>query len=69
MLPMNSFTLDIAMVGICKKEVFVTVPTENSILIYTQGFTYICKVLFFYFVACLSFEVIFPWRFWLFASN
>ena len=69
MLPMNSFTLDIAMVGIYKKEFFVTVPTENSILIYSQGFTYICKVLFFYFVACLSLEVTCPWRSWLFASN
>lgn len=33
------------MAGICKKVAFVTVPTENSVLVYSQGFTYICKVL------------------------
>ncbi len=46
------------MAGICKKKAFVTVPAENSALVYSQEFTYICKVLFFYFVACFSAEVI-----------
>jgi len=28
---MSSFTSDIVMAGICKKEAFVTFPTENSV--------------------------------------
>ncbi len=28
---MNSFTSDIVTAGTCKKEVFMTVPTENSV--------------------------------------
>ena len=55
---MSSFTSDIVMAGICKEEASVTVPTGNLVLVYSQGFTYICKVLFFYFVARLSAEVI-----------
>ena len=39
MLPMSSFTSDIVIAGICKKEAFVTVPAENSALVYSQGFT------------------------------
>ncbi len=31
MLPMSSFTSDIVMAGICKKEAFVTFSTENSV--------------------------------------
>ncbi len=37
MLPTNSFTLDIVMAGICKKEIFVIVPDENSVLVYLQS--------------------------------
>jgi len=66
---MSSFISDIVMAGICKKGAFVTVPTENSVLVYSQGLTYICKVLFFYFVACLSAEVIRYWRVRLFVSK
>lgn len=35
---MSSFISDIVMVGICKKGAFVTVPAENSTLVYSQGF-------------------------------
>ena len=35
---MSSFTSHIVMAGICKKETFVTVPAENSVLVYSQGF-------------------------------
>ncbi len=34
---MNSFTSDIVMAGICKKEAFVIVPNENSVLVYLQS--------------------------------
>jgi len=40
---MSSFTSDIVMAGISKKEAFVTVPAENSALVYPQGFTYNCQ--------------------------
>lgn len=34
---MNSFTSDIVMAGICKKDVFVTIHTENSVLVNLQA--------------------------------
>ncbi len=37
MMPINSFTSDIVTAGICKKEVFVTIPTENSVRVNLQA--------------------------------